>query len=95
MRNINLSRRQFLAGLFFSGTGLLSIDYVFSGHSHGGQLNIFGYIPNLPPGVGNYIKGWYKDKSPELYVSKGIGTSILPIRLGARAEIAVFNYSVA
>jgi len=26
-----------------------------------------------------------------VYVSRGIGTSILPIRLGARPEIAVFT----
>ena len=70
----------------------LKIDYVFSGHSHGGQVNIFGFTPFLPPGVGNYIRGWYKDSSPYLYVSKGIGTSVLPVRFGARAEIAVFNY---
>ncbi len=72
----------------------LKIDYIFSGHTHGGQVNLFGFTPFLPPGVGNYIKGWYKEKLPNLYVSKGIGTSIFPIRLGARAEIAVFNYGV-
>ena len=73
----------------------LKIDYVFSGHSHGGQINMFGFTPFLPPGVGNYIKGWYKNSLPYLYVSKGIGTSILPVRFGARAEIAVFNYKLA
>ena len=26
-----------------------------------------------------------------MYVSKGIGTSILPFRFGARAEVAVFD----
>lgn len=70
----------------------LNIDYIFSGHTHGGQVNLFGFTPFLPRGVGNYIKGWYKEQLPNLYVSKGIGTSIFPIRLGARAELAVFNY---
>jgi hypothetical protein len=70
----------------------LKIDYVFSGHTHGGQVNLFGITPFLPPAVGNYIKGWYKEKVPNLYVSKGVGTSVLPIRFGARAEIAVFDY---
>jgi predicted MPP superfamily phosphohydrolase len=73
----------------------LNIDYVFSGYSHGGQVNIMGFTPMLPPGVGRYVKGWFRDRSPMLYVSKGVGTSILPVRFGARAEIAVFNYHTA
>jgi predicted MPP superfamily phosphohydrolase len=73
----------------------LNIDYVFAGHSHGGQVNIMGYAPLLPPGVGRYVRGWFRDRSPMLYVSKGIGTSVLPVRFGARAEIALFNYHTA
>jgi len=65
----------------------LQIDLVLSGHTHGGQLNIFGFAPFKPHGSGKYLSGWYKDKEPIMYVSRGIGTSILPIRLGARAEM--------
>jgi predicted MPP superfamily phosphohydrolase len=72
----------------------LNIAYVFSGHSHGGQVNIMGFTPLLPPGVGRYVRGWFRDRSPMLYVSKGIGTSIFPVRFGARAEIALFNYHI-
>jgi predicted MPP superfamily phosphohydrolase len=64
---------------------------ILSGHTHGGQVNLFGYIPFLPAGSGKYVKGWYKAGNLDLYVSKGIGTSLLPVRLGARAEIAVFE----
>lgn len=64
---------------------------ILSGHTHGGQVNLFGYIPVLPAGSGKYVKGWYKAGNLDLYVSKGIGTSLLPVRLGARAEIAVFE----
>ena len=71
--------------------GSLNIDLVLSGHTHGGQINILGYVPFKPEGSGNYLSGWYKESEPKLYVSKGIGTSILPIRLGARAEVAVFQ----
>jgi len=73
----------------------LNIRYVFSGHSHGGQINIMGFAPALPPGVGKYVRGWFKDRSPMLYVSKGIGTSTIPVRFGARAEIVLFNYHMA
>lgn len=67
--------------------GNLKVDLVLSGHTHGGQINFFGLVPFKPQGSGNYLKGWYKESEPKMYVSKGIGTSILPIRFGARAEI--------
>lgn len=66
-------------------------DLVLSGHTHGGQINILGFIPFKPQGSGTFVKGWYKKEYPHMYVSKGIGTSILPIRFGARAEVAVFS----
>jgi predicted MPP superfamily phosphohydrolase len=69
----------------------INVDFILSGHTHGGQINLFGFIPFLPQGSGKYVKGWYKENSPNLYVSKGIGTSIFPARFGARAEIAIFN----
>jgi predicted MPP superfamily phosphohydrolase len=67
------------------------IDLILSGHTHGGQINIFGYAPFKPPGSGKYTRGWYTESQPPLYVSKGIGTSILPVRFGARSEISIFN----
>ncbi len=68
----------------------IKADCILSGHTHGGQINILGFIPFLPQGSGKYIKGWYNTQ-PKMYVSKGIGTSIFPARFGARAEIAIFN----
>lgn len=69
----------------------LSIDLILSGHTHGGQITFLGMVPFKPRGSGKYLKGWYKESEPKMYVSKGIGTSILPIRLGARAEMVVIN----
>lgn len=63
---------------------------VLSGHTHGGQIAFFGYVPFKPQGSGKYLKGFYGNKL-KMYVSKGIGTSILPIRFGSRAEVAVFD----
>jgi uncharacterized protein len=71
-------------------TPAIHVDFILSGHTHGGQFNILGFIPFLPPGSGKYVKGWYNDNMPKMYVSKGIGTSIFPARFGARAEMAVF-----
>lgn len=69
----------------------LNIDLVLSGHTHGGQITFFGIVPFKPRGSGRYLKGWYKDIEPKMYVSKGVGTSMLPIRFGARAEVVEMN----
>ncbi|RLD26827.1 MAG: metallophosphoesterase [Bacteroidetes bacterium] len=69
----------------------LKIDLILSGHTHGGQINFFGYVYFKPIGSGKYLKGWYKEKEPKMYVSKGIGTSLIPIRFGSRAEMVVFD----
>ncbi len=72
--------------------GDLKIDLMLSGHTHGGQISFFGYPLFKPKGSGKYIKGWYyKDKESKLYVSKGIGTSYIPIRFGSRAEMVVID----
>jgi len=65
----------------------LNIDLVLSGHTHGGQITFLGIVPFKPRGSGRYLKGWYVETEPKMYISKGVGTSILPIRFGARAEM--------
>lgn len=72
----------------------LAIQYIFSGHTHGGQIRIGSFVPVLPKGAGNYVDGWYNNEKPYLYVCKGFGTSAVPFRLGARAEITLFEYGV-
>ena len=72
----------------------LNIQYIFAGHNHGGQCNIFGFTPIRPKHAGNYLKGWYNIQSPFLYLSRGFGTSTLPFRFGSRSEVTVFHYGV-
>ena len=62
-----------------------------SGHTHGGQLALLGFPVWRPRGSGSYLAGRYELPFCSLYVSRGLGTSILPVRWGARAEIAVFE----
>lgn len=64
-----------------------NIKLMLSGHTHGGQINLFGMVPFKPQGSGRYLKGWYKKQQPWMFVSKGIGTSVLPVRFGSRAEV--------
>lgn len=66
------------------------IKLVLSGHTHGGQITFFGKAIFTPYGSGRYLKGWYKNEHSQLYVSKGIGTRIVPFRFWSRAEAIVF-----
>lgn len=79
---------------FVPAADLRSFDirYALAGHTHGGQVNLLGMRPFLPQGSGRYVAGWYRDIKPSLYVSRGIGTSILPVRIGSVPEIPVFEY---
>ncbi|MBA9077175.1 metallophosphoesterase [Rufibacter quisquiliarum] len=72
----------------------LNIRYIFAGHNHGGQVKLLGYVPVLPDQSGHYVQGWYNQKAPYLYLSKGFGTSRLPFRFGARSELTLFHYHV-
>lgn len=56
------------------------ITMMLSGHTHGGQVNLFGWAPMLPQGSGRYVRGWFRDPGRvPLYVCRGIGTSVLPV----------------
>ncbi|MBN8234709.1 metallophosphoesterase [Halobacillus kuroshimensis] len=59
-------------------------DLILSGHTHGGQIRLFG--------MGPYQRGGWsrRDSIPHL-VSEGYGTSLLPLRLGTRAECHVID----
>ena len=85
--NIVLSHCPEHRDIIIKQKGNLNIDLVLSGHTHGGQITFLGIVPFKPQGSGKYLKGWYKESEPKMYISKGIGTSILPIRFGARAEM--------
>lgn len=65
---------------------------MLSGHTHGGQLAFFGFAPLRPPGSGRYVSGWYRDGAMPLYVSRGLGVSVLPVRMGAVPEIGYFEW---
>ena len=67
-------------------------QYMLSGHTHGGQISLFGFTPIRPNGSGRYISGWYRDGAPWLYVSRGLGVSVLPVRIGVVPEISYFEW---
>jgi hypothetical protein len=64
---------------------------VLSGHTHGGQLAPFGKALLTPRGSGPYVSGWYRKRGGSLYVTRGVGTTLIPLRIGAPAELLVLD----
>lgn len=76
------------------GVDLAALDFrmMLSGHTHGGQVAFLGAAPMLPQGSGGYVRGWFREPGEiPLYVSRGIGTSVAPVRLGSVPEVALFT----
>jgi uncharacterized protein len=68
------------------------VSLTLSGHTHGGQVRLFGYSPVVPSSFGSrYAYGHVIEQGKHLIVSGGIGTSILPIRFGVPPEIVVID----
>lgn len=65
----------------------------FAGHTHGGQVFIPGIGAIITPtdAPKSWAKGWTEFELGSLYVSQGIGTSILPVRLNAPPEFLILS----
>lgn len=66
-------------------------DLCLSGHTHGGQIAFWGWAPFRPVGSGRFVTGFYDVPGCRLFVSKGVGTSVLPVRWGVAPEVVVFE----
>lgn len=59
-----------------------------AGHTHGGQVLLPPIKPFwLPKGCGRFLSGWYSEKGSRMYVTRGLGVSVLPVRFLCRPEI--------
>lgn len=61
---------------------------VFAGHTHGGQVWLPGIGAPIVPGAAprSWAYGWIAHRDNRMYVTSGIGVSILPLRLNMRPE---------
>lgn len=78
----------------YSKGRMKEIDLILTGHTHGGQIRIpfYGALFTMTSIGRKYSAGLYNVGKSMCYVSRGIGTSILPIRFLCPPEITIFNF---
>jgi uncharacterized protein len=65
------------------------VDLVLSGHTHGGQVRLPGLGSLYRSKLGErFLEGWNHLNGTQIYVSRGIGKVVVPLRLGCPPEIA-------
>lgn len=88
--NILLSHRPELFSTYVKS----KIDLIFSGHTHGGQIRLPFIGAIYAPNQGLFPKydcGLFERDNSIMIVSRGIGTSKLPIRIHDRPEIVIVS----
>lgn len=68
----------------------LDIDLMFSGHTHGGQVRIIDKEKKLLPHR-RLSNGLYRRKNTQIYITRGIGTVVLPVRYQCPPEISLIE----
>ena len=85
---ILLSHRPELFNLYVEN----NLDLIFSGHAHGGQFRIPFIGGIIAPDQGlfpKYTSGSYVKNNSTMFVSRGLGNSIIPVRVFNKPEIVV------
>ncbi|NLC67046.1 MAG: metallophosphoesterase [Clostridium sp.] len=69
-------------------------DLVLTGHAHGGQVRIPFFGGLVAPNQGffpEYTEGIYNKKNTDMIVSRGLGNSIIPIRINNTPELVIIK----
>jgi hypothetical protein len=69
------------------------VDLQLSGHTHGGQIVLRGWAPMTHSRFG-FRAGHFAREGAQLYVGSGVGTTFVPLRIGAPGEIALLELRV-
>jgi predicted MPP superfamily phosphohydrolase len=67
---------------------------MLAGHTHGGQIRLpgIGAVVNASAAPLRWTYGWVNEGGRRMYVTSGLGTSGLPIRLGIPPEYVRFDF---
>lgn len=67
-----------------------NVDLILSGHAHGGQFRLPGVGGVVAPDQGffpEYTEGLHEENGVSMIISRGIGNSVVPVRIFNRPEI--------
>lgn len=67
------------------------VDLVLSGHTHGGQVAIRSERNESGRARRRLIKGLGRQGNTQIYVNRGLGTVVLPIRYGCPPEVSLLE----
>jgi predicted MPP superfamily phosphohydrolase len=72
------------------------VKLILSGHTHGGQVSVPFYGPPFLPAnyQAPYVAGLYSTPTAQIYVSRGIGTIVPPLRFNAPPELTILELDV-
>lgn len=75
-----------------------NVDLVLAGHYHGGQFRIPFIGGVVAPGAGffpEHTEGTFTENNTTMVVSRGLGNSVIPIRINNRPEVVVVKLQAA
>lgn len=70
-------------------------DLGLFGHTHGGQIALLGPLLKNDGVPDEYTKGWFKHNRTDMLVSRGVGTSGVPLRLFCTPQIHLITVNAA
>ena len=66
-------------------------DLGLFGHTHGGQIALIGQYLGIAKVPAQYEQGWIVENRINMLISRGVGTSVLPVRIGRRPQIHIIT----
>jgi predicted MPP superfamily phosphohydrolase len=69
------------------------VDLMLSGHTHGGQIRLRETKESIlfPRRRKRLASGLYHEGNTQIYITRGIGTVVLPVRYGCPPEVSVIE----
>lgn len=68
-----------------------NVDVMFSGHTHGGQVKIRDKEKKILAHRRKLTSGLHEWKNTQIYITRGIGTVVLPVRYQCPPEISLIT----
>ena len=71
------------------------VDLVLSGHTHGGQVSLRSERNASERPRRRLLKGLAREGETQIYVTRGLGTVVLPVRFGCPPEVSLLELRCA